>query len=142
GQDLAGRVEAAVALLRVGPGRLHLPGGAVRRAGRPVSRPAAGVLRGDGPVQDSHNLRLEVSTTLSGDSVPKAIPPLDVVRILNDVGVRFMLLGTYGIAGWMHRSRATEDVDVLVGLRGHKKAVRALRAAFPQLSTEDYEVVT
>lgn len=95
-----------------------------------------------GAVQSVHNLRLETSTALSGFSVANAIPPLDVIRILNAAKVRFMLLGAYGIGGWMNKSRATEDVDVLVARRGHKKAVRALSAAFPHLVVEDYEVVT
>ncbi len=53
-----------------------------------------------------------------------------------------MLLGAHGLGGWMGKPRATEDVDVLVGARGHKKAVRALLAAFPHLQAEDHEVVT
>jgi len=95
-----------------------------------------------GALDGVHNLRLATSTTLSGFSVANAIPPLEVIRILNEAKVRFMLLGAYGIGGWMNKSRATEDVDVLVAARGHKKAVAALSAAFPHLAVEDHEVVT
>jgi len=70
------------------------------------------------------------------------IRPLDVIRVLNAVKVKFMLLGAYGVSGWMGEPRSTKDVDVLVSSRGHKKAVQALLAAFPQLEAEDHEVVT
>jgi hypothetical protein len=53
-----------------------------------------------------------------------------------------MLVGLHGIGGWLQEPRATEDVDVLVGARGHKKAVRALLAAFPHLEEHDLPVVT
>jgi hypothetical protein len=53
-----------------------------------------------------------------------------------------MLLGAHGLGGWMRKPRATEDVDVLVGIRGHKKAVRALLSAYPHLTADDHEVVT
>src|SRR5258708_533880 len=70
------------------------------------------------------------------------VPPLEVIRVLNAANVRFMLLGAHGIGGWTRNPRATQDVDVLVAARGHKKAVAALRAAFPFLQAEDHEVVT
>ncbi len=70
------------------------------------------------------------------------IPPLEVIRVLNDVGVRFLLVGLHGIGGWMRKPRATEDVDVLVASRGHKKAVKALLEAFPYLEVQDEDVVT
>jgi hypothetical protein len=73
--------------------------------------------------------------------VADMIPPLEVIGVLNGAGVRFVLVGTHGIGGWMQKPRATEDVDVLVTARGHKKAVRALLSAFPQLEADD-EVVT
>jgi hypothetical protein len=72
----------------------------------------------------------------------KLIPPLEVVRVLNEAGVRFMLVGLHGIGGWMRKPRATDDVDVLVATRWHKKAVAVLQAAFPHLEVEDHEVVT
>jgi len=96
------------------------------------------------PVQtrDIHARSLATSSALSELYVPNLIKPLDVIRVLNAVKVRFMLLGAHGIGGWIGKPRATEDVDVLVGTRGHKKAVRALLAAFPHLQAEDHEVVT
>lgn len=93
-------------------------------------------------VRDIHAQSLATSSALSEYYVPNLITPLQVIRILNAAKVRFMLLGAHGLGGWMGKPRATEDVDVLVGTRGHKKAVRALLTAFPHLQAEDHEVVT
>jgi hypothetical protein len=70
------------------------------------------------------------------------IAPLDVVRVLNAANVRFMLVGAHGIGGWLRAPRATEDVDIVVGARGEKKAVRVLLAAFPNLTADDHAIVT
>jgi hypothetical protein len=93
-------------------------------------------------VRDIHAQSLATSSALSEYYVPHFITPLDVIRVLNAANVRFMLLGAHGLAGWMGKPRATEDVDVLVGTRGHKKAVRALLTAFPHVQADDHEVVT
>ena len=93
-------------------------------------------------VPDVHSYSLGASSALSGYYVANAILPLDVIRVLNTAGVRFMLVGLHGIGGWMRKPRATEDVDVLVAVRGHKKALTALLAAFPFLEAQDTEVVT
>jgi hypothetical protein len=92
--------------------------------------------------KDVHSLSLETSTALSNYYVPNFIPPLEVIRVLNVVGVRFMLVGAHGLGGWMRKPRTTQDVDVLVAARGHKKSVNALLAAFPELVAEDHDVVT
>lgn len=92
--------------------------------------------------RDIHAQSLATSSALSEYYVPNLITPLEVIRVLNTAKVRFMLLGAHGLGGWMGKPRATEDVDVLVGTRGHKKAVRALLAAFPHLQADDHEVVT
>jgi hypothetical protein len=96
------------------------------------------------PVQarDVHAQSLETSTALSEYYVPNLITPLEVIRVLNAAKVRFMLLGAHGIGGWTREPRATKDVDILVAVRGHKKAVSALLTAFPHLQAEDHEVVT
>jgi predicted nucleotidyltransferase len=94
------------------------------------------------PVQDIHSQCLIRSTALSGYYMERLIAPLEVIRVLNDAGVRFLLVGLHGIGGWMRKPRATEDVDVLVANRGHKKAVKALLEAFPYLEAQDEDVVT
>jgi hypothetical protein len=70
------------------------------------------------------------------------ISPTDVITVLNEAGVRFMLMGNYGITGWRGEARATEDVDVLVRQRDHRKAVQAIQATFPRLEMTDFTVVT
>lgn len=92
--------------------------------------------------QDIHSQSLFESTALSGYYIPDMIAPLEVITVLNAAGIRFMLLGLHGIAGWLHEPRGTKDVDVLVAARHHKKAVRALQAAFPHLEVDDQPVVT
>jgi hypothetical protein len=91
---------------------------------------------------DIHVQSLATSSALSELYVPNLIAPLDVIRVLNAIRVKFMLLGAHGLGGWMGKPRATEDVDILVAVRGHKKAVSALLAAFPHLHAEEHEVVT
>src|SRR5579871_1385062 len=98
-----------------------------------------GETRPDMPTKarDIHADSLATSSALSELYVPNLITPLQVIRILNAVKVRFMLLGAHGIGGWTHEPRATKDVDVLVATRGHKKAVHALHSAFAHLQVED-----
>lgn len=93
-------------------------------------------------VRDVHSANLMNVSTLSGFTMPDAIPPLEVIAILNKQGVRFTLVGAYGIGGWIKKSRATEDVEVIVAAQDHKKALAALLAEFPHLQAEDHEVVT
>ncbi len=68
------------------------------------------------------------------------LSPLDVIRVLNREKISFVLVGAYGLSGWM-RARATEDVDVVVAGRQVPKAVRTLIAEFPWLRPDDAEVV-
>ncbi len=70
------------------------------------------------------------------------ISPEDVISVLSETGVRFMLMGNYGITGWRLERRASEDVDVLVRTRDHRKAVQVIRQAFPELQIKDTPVVT
>jgi hypothetical protein len=93
-------------------------------------------------VRDIHAQSLATSSALSELYVPNLIKPMDVIRVLNAAKVHFMLLGVHGLSGWTQEPRATNDVDVLVAARGHKKAVRALLAMFPHLQAEDHQVVT
>ena len=89
----------------------------------------------------THASSLATSTAISECYVKNIIPPLAVITILNKERIPFMLLGAHGYGGWMQKPRATEDVDILVGARYHKKAVRVLIQAFPQLEAEEHHVV-
>jgi hypothetical protein len=93
-------------------------------------------------LQNPHCWSLAKATALSGFQVMNTIAPLDVITILNKQKISFILVGAYGLAGWTKAPRATEDVDLVVAARHHKKATKALLAAFPHLQADDQEVVT
>lgn len=90
-------------------------------------------------LRDSHARSLETSTGLSAYYIPNFIPPLKVFRVLNAAKVRFMLVGTHALGGWIGEPRTTTDIDFLIGHRFHNRAVRILLAGFPQLRGEDSE---
>jgi hypothetical protein len=81
------------------------------------------------------------TSLLSSFQVMNAIPVAGVLKALNKSGVKFVLVGAHGLAGWRQEARATEDVDVLVISRYQKKAVRALLESFSHLEADDQEVV-
>jgi predicted nucleotidyltransferase len=82
---------------------------------------------------------LESSTSLSNYYIPHFKAPLGVIRILNETGVQFVLIGTHALGGWMNKPRTTHDVDLLVAARGQKRAVSALLKAFADLAPEDMD---
>src|SRR5476651_2344415 len=69
------------------------------------------------------------------------IQPREVIKILNKAKIKFTLVGAHGIAGWLLDPRASQDVDFIIHAH-HKKAVLAVRGAFPGLRVEDSTVVT
>jgi hypothetical protein len=75
---------------------------------------------------------------------PKAamITPEAVIKVLNKAKVKFVLMGTHGIGGWRSEPRATQDVDVLILKSHHRKAVAAVRKAFPDLQQQELPAVT
>lgn len=70
------------------------------------------------------------------------VEPHDVIAVLNEAGVEFVLMGAHAMAGWFEQPRATLDVDVLVKSRHHRRAVKAVCEAFPALQMRDTAVVT
>jgi hypothetical protein len=92
-------------------------------------------------VQDAHEEDFSTSVRLSSFQVERAILPQDVIRVLNDAKIRFVLVGAYGLAGWIRDPRATQDVDVVVAERQVQKAVRVLLAEFTNLEAVDLPVV-
>ena len=93
-------------------------------------------------LQEVHERNINKSALLSSYQVPNLIPLLDIVRVLNEARIRFVLVGAYGLSGWRQKPRATEDVDVVVAARQLKKAVKALLEAFPHLEAVDLPGVT
>lgn len=93
-------------------------------------------------VHDIHAQSLQTSTALSGYYIPNFIPPLEAFRALSAERVRFILVGTHALGGWMREPRTTSDVDILVVKQHHIRAVRVLLAAFAQLRVEEHEDAT
>jgi predicted nucleotidyltransferase len=85
---------------------------------------------------------LSISTALSGYYVKNFIAPHEVARLLNNSKIPFVLAGAHSISVWLEEPRTTQDVDIIVGPRNHKKVVRLLTENFPGLQPEDQEVVT
>jgi len=70
------------------------------------------------------------------------IKPQDVIDLLTAAGVKkWVLMGLHGYVGYLPQPRATQDIDVLISHRDRKRAVRALREAFPTLVVEELEPV-
>ena len=69
------------------------------------------------------------------------IAPLDIVAVLNQARVNFVLVGAHGLTGWVADPRATGDVDVVVMSRHLKRATRVLLETFPNLDTIDHPAV-
>lgn len=89
-----------------------------------------------------HRRNLETSTVLSDYYVPDMIPPLELIALFNREKVSFVLVGLHGLSGWMDEARATEDVDIIVALKQHQKAVRLLEENYPFLEAVALDVVT
>jgi len=85
---------------------------------------------------------LSVSTALSEYYVKNFIAPHEVARLLNKHKLPFVLIGAHAISVWLEEPRATQDVDIVVASRYHRKAVRLLGDTYPHLEAEDHEVVT
>jgi hypothetical protein len=95
-----------------------------------------------------HAKALRISVTLTSDfrqthrKGAMDIKPQDVIDVLIAAGVKkWVLMGLHGYAGYLPQPRATQDVDVLISRRECKKAVQALRAAWPSLAVEEFEPV-
>ena len=62
------------------------------------------------------------------------IGPQEVIDVLVAAGVKnWVLMGLHGYVGYLAQPRATQDVDVMVPYSERKRAVRAIRDAWPDL---------
>ena len=86
--------------------------------------------------QRTLRINLDISAQLMRRRRSKnTITPENVIDILNDAEVRFLLAGAHAMSAWANEPRNTLDVDVLVASRHVKVATRALTEAFPRLIT-------
>lgn len=93
-------------------------------------------------IRDIHAQSLKTSSFLSRYYMPRSITPLALITLLNRENISFVLVGAHGLGGWMNKPRATEDVDVVVAAKHHKKAMKALLKEFSHLEVQDLPVVT
>src|SRR4051812_29833146 len=95
-------------------------------------------------IVDEQARSLDTSAVLTRYYMPDTILPLEVVKVLQKAKIPFVLAGAHGIFVWMgvNEARPTKDVDVIVAAKHHRKAVRVLLAAFPDLEATELEVVT
>jgi hypothetical protein len=70
------------------------------------------------------------------------IRPQDLIDVLTAAGVKkWVLMGLHGYVGYLPQPRATQDVDVLISHGDRKRAVKAVREAWPMLVVEELEPV-
>jgi hypothetical protein len=119
-----------------------------KRPGKRLSSRAAARTAPPRPDPSRHARALGLSSELTQifrrmyKAAAAMITPANVIRLLNRAKVKFILMGTHGIGGWRDEPRATQDVDVLVRKRDHKKAVKACQSAYPDLIVQDLPAVT
>ena len=60
------------------------------------------------------------------------IKPQDVIDVLIAAGVKkWVLMGLHGYVGYLPQPRATQEVDVMIAHSNRKRAVKAVREAWP-----------
>ena len=70
------------------------------------------------------------------------ITPQPVIDVLVKAGVKkWVLMGLHGYVGYLSDPRTTQDVDIMVAPSERKKAVKAIRAAWPTLLVQEYSEV-
>lgn len=85
---------------------------------------------------------IQLSSEISRFFAADMISPADLIALLTDSGVEFVLAGAYATSVWTGRPRATMDVDVVVAPAHHRRAVQAVQDAYPNLQVQETTVVT
>ena len=78
---------------------------------------------------------------LSARMIETMLSPAEIIPVLKIAKIDFMVMGLYGLTGWLKKPRTTEDFDILTPKKHTKKAVGALCRAFPSLKPKDTPVV-
>jgi hypothetical protein len=66
-----------------------------------------------------HSRNLLTSTAITSWYIPKHVPPIDAIRVLNKAKISIKLIGSHGVGGWREEPRASSDIDFLVAQRHH-----------------------
>lgn len=95
-----------------------------------------------------HARGMQISVQLTSDyrrthqKAAMDIKPQDVIDVLNSAGIKkWVLMGLHGYVGYLSQPRATQYVDVLVSQHDRRRAVKAIRAAWPSLVMEELQPV-
>ncbi len=107
-----------------------------------------GVDATDSQCPAGHSRGMRISVGLTSDyrqthrKAAMDITPQDVIDVLTAGGVKkWVLMGLHGYVGYLPQPRATQDVDVLISHGDRKRAVEAVREAWPNLVVEELEPV-
>ena len=79
----------------------------------------------------------EQSHRLSQQQADDAVSPYELTAILNEGGIKYVLIGGHVLGYLTGTPRATVDVDVIISSAHVAKAVKAIKARYPQLTSED-----
>jgi len=98
------------------------------------------------PAGHALGMRISVSITSNYRETHKKeamdIKPQEVIDVLVAAGIKkWVLMGLHGYVGYLAQPRATQDVDVLIRQSDRKRAVKAIREAWPMLTVEELEPV-
>jgi hypothetical protein len=100
-------------------------------------------LRHDDAVQRVSFLQRQYRVQWSGHVSSSPVDLNQIIKTLIQKRIPFVLTGAHGISGWLGKPRNTQDVDILVkGGRNHGRAVKAVRALYPQLEVRDFTGLT
>src|SRR5262249_6388624 len=93
--------------------------------------------------QESAFLEKQFRAMWSSKVAPSPVDLNEILRTLTQKRIPFVLTGAHAIGGWTGRPRAAHDIDILVkGGRNHARAIKAIRALYPQLEVRDFFGVT
>src|SRR5437016_4629302 len=123
---------------------------ATKRDGRPWSDPkweeakaARRNIDHNDAVQESFFLQKQYRSMWSSTLAASPVDLNQILRILIRKKIPFVLTGAHAIGGWTGRPRDTHDVDILVkGGRNYSRAVKAMKALYPQLEVREVLGVT
>ena len=98
------------------------------------------------PAGHARGMRISVGLTTNYRQTHRKgamdITPQDVIDVLMAAGVKkWVLMGLHGYGGYLPQPRATQDVDMLISHGDRKRAIKAIREAWPALVVEELEAV-
>jgi predicted nucleotidyltransferase len=79
----------------------------------------------------------EQSHRLSQQHAADAVSPYELTAILEAGGIKYVLIGGHVLGYLTGSPRATVDVDVIISSAHVAQAVKAIKARFPELTSED-----